>query len=294
MKILLTGVTGFIGRNLEEHLKEKYRLYSPPGRELDLLKEEDVAQYLKKHCFDTVIHSAAWGDARNSRKDQTKVLEYNLRMFFNIARCSDMFGRMIYFGSAAEYDRKHCIHNMTEDYFDTHIPANDYGFAKYVMMKYTEKSSNIYNLRLFSVFGKYEPWDIRFISNAICKTLFNLPVTINQNALYHYLYINDLIPVVEYFIHHNNPEYKVYNIIPDEAVPLYALAEKIKIISKKDLPIIVAKEGMGTVYTGNNSRLKKEMAHIKFTPLDCSIKELYNWYSDNINMIDKKLLLVDK
>ncbi|MEQ8190443.1 MAG: NAD(P)-dependent oxidoreductase, partial [Candidatus Eremiobacterota bacterium] len=213
--------------------------------------------------------------------------------FFNIAKCSDMFGKMIYFGSAAEYDRRYCINNMAEEYFDTHIPVDDYGFAKYIMTKYAEKALNIYNLRLFSVFGKYENWDIRFISNAICKTLFNLSITIKQNALYHYLYINDLIPVIEYFIHHT-PEYKVYNIIPDETASLYTLAEKIKIISKKDVPIKIAREGMGKVYTGNNSRLKKEMAHIKFTPLDCSIKELYNWYSDNINMIDKKLLLVDK
>ncbi|MEQ8187122.1 MAG: NAD-dependent epimerase/dehydratase family protein, partial [Candidatus Eremiobacterota bacterium] len=80
MKILLTGVTGFIGRNLQEQLKEKYLLYSPSSRELDLLKEEELAKYLKKHSFDAVIHSASWSEARNSRKDQSKVLEYNVRM----------------------------------------------------------------------------------------------------------------------------------------------------------------------------------------------------------------------
>jgi GDP-L-fucose synthase len=65
--------------------------------------------------------------------------------------------------------------------------------------------------------------------------------------------------IIEYFIHHT-PEYKVYNIIPDETASLYTLAEKIKTISKKDLPIKIAREGMGVIYTGDNIRLKKEWA----------------------------------
>ena len=52
-------------------------------------------------------------------------------------------------------------------------------------------------LRLFGVFGRHEDYAIRFISNAICKTLFDLPITLRQNRTFSYLYVDDLGPIVE-------------------------------------------------------------------------------------------------
>ena len=84
-----------------------------------------------------------------------------------------------------------------EEYFDKYVPSDQYGFSKYLMNKYAQLNSNIYNLRVFSVFGKYEDWRYRFISKACCCAIMDLPIIINQNVVYDFLYIDDLVRLFE-------------------------------------------------------------------------------------------------
>lgn len=294
MKIFVTGSTGFIGRNLVEQLINKYKIHAPTSKELDLFDEDKVYDYLKMHKFDIVIHAATWNATRNSPKDLTKVLPNNLRMFFNLVRCEQHFGKMIYYGSGAEYDRRHWIPKMKEDYFDTHVPADQYGFSKYVMRKYAGKAENIYNLCLFGVFGKYEDWEIRFISNACCKAVWNLPITIKQNVVFDYMYIDDLLDITDWFIR-NTPKEKTYNICTGQTNDLLTLAKKVLKASGKNLDIIIKKEDMGTEYSGDNSRFMHEFGGYKFQSMDECIERLYNWYDNNNAMIiAKEKLLIDK
>ena len=138
--------------------------------------------HLEKNNFDVVIHTATYDAvAKFSTKDPTKVLGNHLKMFFNVARCKDYFGKMIYFGSGAEFCREHWIPKMKEDYFDTYVPTDQYGFARYVITKYALANKNIYNLRLFGLFGKYDNWQTRLIPNVCCLAIYNMPIQIEQN-----------------------------------------------------------------------------------------------------------------
>ena len=66
-----------------------------------------------------------------------------------------------------------------------------------------------------------------------------------------------------------------------------------EIAGKPTHPIIVAQEGMGLEYSGDNSRLKKE-CKFGLTPLTEAIHHLYVWYSDNREQVEKDNLLIDK
>jgi UDP-glucose 4-epimerase len=196
---------------------------------------------------------------------------------------------MIYFGSGAEFSRPHWTPQMTEEVFEEHVPLDQYGYSKYLMNKHASLSENIYNLRVFGLFGKYDDWRYRFIPNACCKAALGLPIRMRHNAIFDYLYIDDLVAIVDWVIN-NNPKHKDYNICSGEAVSYQSLAGIILEASGKKLDIIVENESDAYEYSGNNSRIIAETG-ITLTEICCSVRELYEWYSENSSIIDKELFV---
>jgi UDP-glucose 4-epimerase len=290
--VLITGGSGFIGRNLVESLKGSYEILSPNRQELDLLDEQAIRQYLIDHHIDVVVHSATTPGHRNAKPVADLALR-NQKMFFGLARNRDRYGKLIFLSSGAVYDMRHYLPNMKEEYFDTHVPVDEHGFSKYVCAKYIEEADKIVELRLFGVFGKYEDYEIRFISNAICKAIMGLPITIKQNRTFDYLYVEDLATVVDHFIMHD-AQYKTYNVTSGEARDLRSLAEIVSLTSGEETEILIKEEGWGMEYSGDNSRLRESLPHLHLTPLSRSIPSLYAWYENNRHVINKALLLVDK
>jgi len=294
LNVLLTGGSGFIGRNiLESFLAEKYNIVAPRHAELDLIDDDAVKHFFEKNKIDIVIHSAIKPGHRNV-KDSSNLFYADSRMFFNIVRNSVLYRKLIVLGSGSVYDMiRQNLPKVDEDSLGESIPVDEHGFFRYVSAKYIELIDNAVELRIFSIFGKYEDYAIRFISNAICKAIFDLPITIKQNRKFDFLYIADLMPILDYFIS-TDCKYKNYNITPDEAIELYVTAEKVRAISGKDLPIIVGKPGMGLEYSGSNTRLRNEIHGLKLTNIDESMRQLYQWYSENKHTINRDLLLFDK
>lgn len=293
-KILLTGGTGFVGRNiLESSLAEKYLIIAPKRAELDLLDDESSRNFFSRQKdFDVVIHSATRPGHRNAN-NSNGVFYDNCRIFFNLAKHSSNFGKFINIGSGSIYDLRNCQPKMSEDFFRQSIPSDEHGFFKYVAGNYMENASNMLDLRVFGLFGKYEDYSIRFISNAICKAIFDLPITIRQNRKFDYIHIDDLMPVLEFFIE-NKAGHKAYNVTPDSSTELLEIAQIVKKISQKNIEIKIAQSGLGLEYSGDNSRLKKEIKNFGFKNIESSIAELYQWYEGSRHLIDKQLLLTDK
>ncbi len=290
-KILITGSTGFIGKNLTETLEREYNIYNPTKKELDLINTKNVENYLKKNKFDVVIHAANTNSTRNINTTSYEIIDRNLRMFFNLERCNAYYGKMYYFGSGAEYDMRNYIPNMDEEYFGQNIPQDPYGFSKYVMSQETMKNNNIYDLRLFGVFGKYEEWERRFISNAICRCIYDLPITIKQNVYFDYLYVDDLVNIMKWFIE-NTPQNKHYNVCTSDKISLLELGERVLQRSGKNLDIIISQPGLKREYTGCNKRLLNEIGCVNFTSIDLAINNLYKYYLAHKKHIDIKKLLV--
>lgn len=296
-KILLTGSGGFIGRNVKEsYLKDKYEITSPRSYELNLLDTQAVDNYFKENFFDVVIHSACKPGHRNV-KDSANLLSSNLRIFENLARNSDKYNKFINFGSGAIYNMYSDIIDVKEESIYEKMGIDDHSFCKYIVGKRIEAlfkdGKKFVDLNIFGIFGKYEDWEIRFPSNAICKALYGLPITLRQNRKFSYLDVNDFMPILEFFIE-NDFKYSSYNICPDKSTSLLEIANIVRDINGKNLDIIIAKEGFGYNYTGNNLRLHNEYKDLKFTELESSLKNLYQYYKRNKQCIDKNLLLEDK
>lgn len=283
--VFVAGANGFIGKNLKEQLKNKYNLLTPGHNQLDLLDEQAVSDFFNKNKIDTVINCAVIGGSRKE-EEVSSALYNNLKIFFNLLKNKNKYKKMIHLGSGAEYDKRKPIINVKESDFDKTIPQDEYGFFKYVCSKYIEKEKNIVCLRIFGIFGKFEDYRYRFISNAIINNIKGLPITINQNVFFDYLYIDDFVKIVDYFIS-NNVKKKFYNVGTGKKTDILTIAKNINTISKKPSKIIVKNKGFNMEYTCNIQNLLKEYKSLKFNSFDSSLKQLYNWYKKNKNTYEK-------
>lgn len=293
MKVLITGGRGFIGRNLVAGLGDSLELLAPTSAELDLLDGAAVERYLKRHQVEVVIHAAIHDATRNSSRDTSRVLQHNLRMFFHLARCEQHYRRLIYFGSGAEYHKGRALRLVAEQQLGSQLPTDDYGLSKYLMQLHAAGTPKFLNLRLFGVFGPHEDWEIRFISNACCKALHDLPITIRQNVRFDYMHVSDLVRLTRWFLHHR-PRHSHYNVCTADPVELRTLAREVLAAAGKQLPITIARPGLGHEYTGDNSRLLAELGPHAFTPRREAVAGLYAWYQQRKNDIPRELLLTDK
>ncbi len=278
MKLLLTGASGFVGRGLKELWGGRYDLAVPSHAELDLLDAVAVESYLCKQNFDIIIHTANTNDVVHPER-ASEQLEQNLRMFCNLERCSNLYGKMYYFGSGAEYDSAHYIPDMSEDYFGKHVPVDPYGFSKYIMSKMTGQSRNIYDLRLFGVFGKHEEWRRRFISNMIYQALNGGTMRMDRPMAFDYLYVEDLARIMEWFLTHE-PKFHHYNVCSGTPVELTELAEIIK-EETGGVEVVMNGTERKSPYTGDNSRLRAELGELRLTPMRDAVREMIAHYRKN-------------
>lgn len=277
--IFITGAGGFIGKNLKEHLKNKYILLTPEHRELDLLDEQAVSNFFDKNKIDVVINCAVIGGSRKE-EEVSSALYNNLKIFFNLLKNKNKYKKMIHLGSGAEYDKSKPIINIKESNFDRTIPQDEYGFFKYICSKYIEKEKNIVCLRIFGLFGKFEDYRYRFISNAIVNNIKGLPITINQNVFFDYLYIDDFVKIIDCFIS-KNAKHKFYNIGTGRKIDIKTIAGMINKLSNKKTRIIIKNKGLNNEYTCSNKKLMQEIKNYKFVSLNESLLELYMYYKKN-------------
>ena len=289
--LLITGASGFIGRNLRESfLRDEYELLCPSSKDLNLIDETSVAKYFSEHRVDYVVHSACMPGHR-AAGNEGKVFYANTRMFFNLERHKHNYKRMLVIGSGAIYDNRNYRPKMKEEQYEEFLPADEHGFSKYVCEKAIENSENIVDLRVFGVFGKYEEFRIRFISNLICKALHGLPLTMNQDRKFDFLYVDDLVPVISGLLKKGSLGFKAYNVTPNDSASLYEIAKYIREKINPELLIQLKFEGLGSEYSGDNEKLKKELPQWQPRSLNSAIDELICWYREGLGGFSKEDLV---
>ena len=220
------------------------------------------------------------------------VTAYNLRIFFNLIKHEKNMKKIISFGSGAEYGKhKPIVNAKEEDYLKKQV-FDEYGLYKSICSKYIEKSQNTLQLRIFGAYGEHENYKFKFISNAIVKNLLKLPIVINKNVFFDYIYINDLVKMIDWFIHNNSKE-KIYNLSTGTKIDLISLANLVNETSDYKSDIVIINNGLNNEYTSNNDKVLEEMGGFTFCSHKEAIIKMRDYFSYNLENLDKNTIIND-
>ena len=302
-KILVTGATGFIGKNLVESLKEKFEIYALilDEKEKNVIPQIDYILWKtffdreneiktldgkKLGKIDTVIHLASYG-VNPKDNDIDKMIESNINLtkdlISNLERVSCK--NIIFTGSGFEYGDKGKIklkENMELN------PFSLYGATKVSAFLIGKKlceslGINYINLRLFNIFGEYEGSN-RLIPQIINNYLEGKELNFTAgNQVRDYLYIKDIIEVYEMILEKNIYNNETYNVCSSEEVTIKEFITKVANtigINKESLSfgIIPSRKEEALYIVGDNSKLKKDFDWNRKYSYEFGIKNMYDFF----------------
>lgn len=239
-KIAVLGASGFIGKFLSENIDA-----IPISRkDVNLEDFDEIRTFLKKNKLDIVINCAS--NTNTKMEFDLEVYNQNLRLFNNLYILKDEFGKLINFGSGAEFDRRYPINNLKEENVFSCSPFDHYGMSKNIISRIMFPIENFYNLRLFGCFHHSEN------ENRLFKLISSGEPLKLENKYFDYISLDDVLVVVKHYIE-GESLYRDLNLVyPTKLLLSEIVNEFIKIHNMRNKVIV---KNFGNNYTGNGARL---------------------------------------
>jgi nucleoside-diphosphate-sugar epimerase len=228
MKILVTGGSGFVARNIARCLRKLgHEVLAPDRNALDMTNAAKCMMYFDANPVDAIVHAAFKGhfSAKNEHQDFVD----NIRMYENLVQFEN-YRPVIIIGSGAEFDRRYSVSCANEDELLTSWPVDLYGLSKNIIAKRAlgigapipEDDNDVelhdpYVLRLFGCFGPDEP-DFRFIKRSITRLKQGLPVEIEKNFDMDFFFVDDVATVIDHVLKPHKSDLRNLNLVYEEAI----------------------------------------------------------------------------
>ncbi len=305
-KIAVLGAGGFVGRSLTEYLSQDgkaFEVIPVTRKQADLLDAPAVEKFFKDLKPDAVINCASCGGSRkNGYSDGDDVADKNCRIFENVEKAlEDLPGTAHFiFGSGAQYDKSRPLVKVSESDIGVNIPGDPYGLGKLKIAERIRADGREKTCMpvIFGLFGPYEDYTYKFISNACAKVLLGMDIVINRNVKFDYLYIDDFCGIMETLLTDvlcgRRLPHRIFNITPDESVTLERIGGIVKNISGKNPAVTVLNGGMSPEYTGNNALLRENLGReYRFLNYEESVARLYRNLERRLPELDAESIKAD-
>jgi GDP-L-fucose synthase len=150
-KVLLTGATGFLGKNIEPILSQKHEVVGIGSDFYDLRRQTDVCNLLDSEKPDVIVHAAGTvGGILANSENPARFMYDNLIMGANLIEYASQFKikKFILIGTVCAYPKYTSVPFREEDLWsgypeETNAP---YGIAKKTLMKLVETYHSQYGL----------------------------------------------------------------------------------------------------------------------------------------------------
>lgn len=311
MKILITGVAGFIGYSYANYLlKKKYRVFGVDNinnyysiklknkrlknlakyknfqfHNIDLKNKRKLNQILKKK-FDIVYHFAAQPGVVFSISKPEKYFEENLLAFFNLINLLKLTKTKIFYASSSSVYGDSKKYPVLENF--GRKPKNFYGMTKKINEDIAEIYSKNFNtkiigLRFFTVFGEWGRPDmliLKFFKTALKKQVFKM--NNSGNYFRDFTYIEDVNKsLYALMLKEKFKKHSIYNICSgkpqrvSKAISLMSsLVDYKKIKMNKHNKIEVFKT------FGDNKKILKLLGKYSFTSFEAGLRKTFYWFKE--------------
>lgn len=279
-KILILGGHGFIGIYLKKALKNKYKVYAPTKKKLNLNNKIKLSNYIKNLNPYFIIHLASRTVSNNNYKNE-KYFQKKYT-FLTIKNVIDSINKdcklIIFFGSIAEYGKSQL------PFRENSIPQpfSFYGYYKYKAYKYLVKihKKNKFNylwLRPSLVYGIGDNKK-RFLGYLIDRIKKKKQLIISCGSqIRDYLHINDLVKIIFLILNKKRKWNCILNLTSNNRIRLDCIISKIENILKKEIFVKIRNKKEYDLYN-SNKKLLKIFPSIKFTNFDNSLKKILRNY----------------
>ena len=316
MKILITGVAGFIGFNFSNFLLKKtnfdivgidnlnnYYSVNVKKKRLNLLKKSKKFKFIKldltnkkklkkvfKQKIDIVFHFAAQAGVRYSLVNPSAYIDSNIMGFFNVIDFSikAKIKKIFYASSSSVYGDSKKFPLKEDDIIN---PKNIYGLTKKNNEEIAELISlnnkiSIIGLRFFTVFGEWGRPDMLIYK--YLRSIFNKreKFYLNNygNHTRDFTYINDVNKILFSLLKKNiSIGHHLFNICSNNPIKITKVLNLISNEIRVKPRIYKRKFQKADVKKthGNNGRIIKYSKVHKFTKINSAIIKTTLWYKKN-------------
>lgn len=304
MKILLTGGSGMVGRNILEHEHLNcHKIIAPTSKDLNLLDPESIKNFLKAEKPELVIHAAGKvGGIQANINNPISFLLDNLKMGTDLIYSSFNIGipYFINIASSCMYPKEASNPLSEEMILSGKLePTNEgYALAKTISTRLCEYISNedrsmvyrtIIPCNLYGRFDKFNPKHSHLLS-AIIKKIHDAKKNGDQkvsiwgdgSARREFMYCRDLVDFIFFSIENINkmPQNTNVGIGHD-----YSITEYYRTVAK-----VIGYEGEFNYDISKPVGMKKKLVDVtkirkmgwkNKTSLEDGIKETYNFFMEN-------------